>query len=84
MPEISRFYGIVIKMYFQKSEHNPPHIHAFYQDNIVAISIKDLTILSGGFPNTALRLVCEWIELHKEELLKIWNTQEFKEIEPLN
>ena len=45
MPEISRFYGIVIKMYFQKSEHNPPHIHAFYQDYIVAISINDLTIL---------------------------------------
>jgi len=84
MPEISRFYGIVIKMYFQKSEHNPPHIHAFYQDNVVAISISDLKILSGCFPNTALKLVSEWIELHKEELLKIWNTQEFKEIEPLN
>ena len=83
MPEISRFYGIVIKMYFQKSEHNPPHIHAFYQDYIVAISIKDLEVLSGGFPTTALKLVNEWINIHRDELLKIWATQEFKEIEPL-
>ena len=84
MPEISRFYGIVIKMYFQKSEHNPPHIHAFYQDYIVAIAINDMKILSGDFPVTALKLVKEWINLHKEELLKIWNTQVFKEIEPLD
>ena len=84
MPEISRFYGIVIKMYFQKSEHNPPHIHAFYQDFIVAISIKDLKVLSGGFPTIALNLVNEWIDIHKNELLKIWETQEFMEIEPLS
>ena len=84
MPEISRFYGIVIKMYFQRSEHNPPHIHAFYQDYIVAISINDLTILSGWFPTTALKLVNEWMTIHKEELLIIWNSQIFKEIEPLN
>ena len=84
MPEISRFYGIVIKMYFQKSEHNPPHIHAFYQDYIVAIAINDLRILSGDFPPTALKLVNEWIKIHKEELLKIWNTQVFNEIKPLD
>jgi len=84
MPEISRFYGIVIKMYFQKTEHNPPHIHAFYQDSVIAIAINDLKILSGDIPTTALKLIKEWINLHKEELLKIWKTQEFKTIEPLD
>lgn len=83
MPEISRFYGIVIKMYFRKSEHNPPHIHAIYQDYIAAISIKEMKIISGDIPNTALKLVNEWIKIHRDELLKIWDTQEFNEIEPL-
>lgn len=83
MPEISRFYGIVIKMYFRKTEHNPPHIHAIYQDYIAAISIKEMKIISGDIPNTALKLVNEWIKIHRDELLKIWDTQEFNEIEPL-
>lgn len=83
MPEISRFYGIVIKMYFLSSEHNPPHIHAIYNEDAIAISIEDCSILSGDLPPNAKRLVIEWIQIHKNELLEIWSKQEFREIEPL-
>ena len=84
MPEISRFYGIVIKMYFLASEHNPPHIHAIYNKNIAVIDIQTLEIIEGELPKRALRLVKEWILIHKNEIKNIWKTQQFKKIEPLN
>lgn len=84
MPVISRFYGIIIKMYFQQSEHNPPHIHAVYGEYIGAIDINTLKMLEGDLPNKALSLVAEWVALHREELLKIWDTQEFLTLPPLN
>lgn len=84
MPEISRFYGITIKMYFISGEHNPPHIHAFYNKNVAIIDIQTLKIIEGKLPIRALRLVKEWIYLHKNEIKEIWNTQKFKKIEPLN
>lgn len=59
MPVISRFYGIIIKMYFQQSKHNPPHIHAIYGEFIGVISIIDFQILEGNLPNKALALVLE-------------------------
>ena len=83
MPVISRFYGIIIKMYFQQSEHNPPHIHAIYSEFIGVISIIDFQILEGDLPNKALALVLEWLSIHKEELLIMWNTQNFKQLTPL-
>lgn len=83
MPEISRFYGIVIRMYFLSSEHNPPHIHAIYNKYIIAISLIDNQVLSGDIPPNAKKLVIEWINIHRDELLNMWQTQEFKEIEPL-
>lgn len=83
MPVLSRFYGIIIRMYFQQSEHNPPHFHAIYGDNVAAVSIKDGKILDGYLPKKALEMVLEWNELHKNELLKIWETQEFIELSPL-
>ena len=85
MPEISRFYGILIKMYF--NEHNPPHFHAEYQDYKVTISIKE-GIVEGQMPKRALKLIFEWLEIHKEALLENWNSIEktgsFSKIEPLN
>lgn len=78
MPVISRFYGIIIKMYFQQSKHNPPRIHAIYGEFIGVISIIDFQILEGNLPNKALALVLEWLFIHKEELLIMWNTQKFK------
>ena len=84
MPEISRFYGIVIKMYFLASEHNPPHIHAIYNRNVAVIDISSLEVIEGKIPKRALSLVKEWISIHKNEIEEIWNTQNFKKINPLN
>lgn len=84
MPEISRFYGIIIKMYFLASEHNPPHIHAIYNKNIAIIDIQTLEVIEGEIPKRALRLVKEWVFIHKKEIKNIWETQQFKKIEPLN
>jgi hypothetical protein len=69
MPEISRFLGIVITMFY--NDHGPPHFHAIYGDNAVTISIRDETV-NGEFPKRALRLVTEWCNLHKDELLENW------------
>jgi len=84
MPEISRFYGIIIKMYFLASEHNPPHIHAIYNKSIAVIDIQTLEVIEGEIPKRALRLVKEWVFIHKNEIKDIWETQQFKKIEPLN
>ena len=83
MPILSNFYGILIKMYFQQSEHNPPHIHAIYGEYMGAIDIKTGELLEGDLPPRALMLVKEWLEVNRDELLKIWNTQNFKKIPPL-
>ena len=83
MPVLSRFYGIVIRMYFMQSEHNPPHIHALYNDDVAAINIITGEVIEGALPPKALAMVKEWIELHKNELKEIWETQDFKTIPPL-
>ena len=85
MPTLSRFYGIIIRMYFLPKEHNPPHIHVIYQDESFSLSINDLIIIDGNLnpPSRVLSMVKEWVNLHKEELLKMWETQEIHEIEPL-
>lgn len=85
MPEISRFFGIVIKMYFD--DHNPPHFHAEYADYCAAICIKNFTILDGYLPPKAHSLVTEWASLYQKELLKNWDnlkeSHSFKKIKPL-
>lgn len=83
MPVLSRFYGIIIRMYFQQAEHNPPHIHAIYGDNVAAIEIQDGGILEGDLPPKALAMVREWVEIHKGDLMQMWETQEFKKLPPL-
>lgn len=70
MPEISRFFGIVITMYF--ADHEPPHFHARYGDRRMRVAIDDARILSGDFPKRARELVLEWLELHRDELLVDW------------
>jgi hypothetical protein len=85
MPEISRFLGIVIAMYY--NEHNPPHFHARYGHFKIEIAIKTLTILAGKLPPKAMGLVMEWATLHQDELMVDWNlardNAELKHIEPL-
>ena len=83
MPVLSRFYGIVIRMYFLQSEHNPPHIHAIYNEDVAAIDFMTGEVLEGHLPNKALLMVLEWIDIHRDELKEIWETQDFKQISPL-
>jgi hypothetical protein len=87
MPTLSMFFGIIIRMYFAPKEHNPPHIHAYYQDLKTIIDIETCEILEGQLPPRQLRLVFAWIEIHKEELLANWklcqNGEKPFAIEPL-
>ena len=63
MPVLSRFYGIIIRMYFQQAEHNPPHIHALYGEDMAAIDIQTGKVLEGHLPPRALAMVREWAAL---------------------
>ena len=83
MPVLSRFYGIVIRMYFQQAEHNPPHIHALYGDDMAAVDIQTGKIIEGYLPPKALAMVREWIGIHETELLEMWETQDFISLSPL-
>ena len=83
MPVISRFYGIIIRMYFQQAEHNPPHIHALYGEDMAAVDIRTGEVIEGHLPPKALSMVREWINLHQKHLLQMWETQEFKQLSPL-
>lgn len=83
MPVLARFYGIVIKMYFLQGEHNPPHIHAIYNDDVAAVDYMTGDVLEGYLPSKALKMVREWIEINRNELQIIWETQEFKKLPPL-
>jgi hypothetical protein len=81
MPEISRFLGIIISMYFD--EHNPPHFHVRYNEYRASMKIMDLNILAGEMPARVRGLVVEWAEMHQDELQRMWETKEFHHIEPL-
>ncbi len=83
MPIIARFYGLIIKMYFQQSEHNPPHFHVIYGEYMGAIDIQTLNMIEGDLPQKAQALVKEWAAKHQDKLLHIWNTQEFVKLPPL-
>ena len=69
MPQISFFYGIVILMNF--ADHAPAHFHAWYGDFKVIVSIKD-GVVKGEMPGRALKMILEWLEIHREELLSNW------------
>ena len=71
MPEICRFYGIVIRMY--PREHGIPHFHAQYGENIASVMIHNPRRMRGRLPLRAQRLVVEWTLLYQEELLEAWN-----------
>lgn len=85
MPEISRFFGIVIQMYFD--EHLPPHFHALYNGEEAQIGIDPILVLNGQLPARAVSLVIEWAALHQRELLDDWNLarqdQKPRKIQPL-
>jgi len=86
MPEVSRFFGIVIKMFF--SDHQPAHFHAIYGEYEVLIEIETLSVFRGALPRRALALVLEWAALHTLELREDWRRsragQALYEIDPLD
>ncbi len=71
MPEISRFFGLVIRMYF--NDHLPPHFHAEYSEHVAEITIDTLEVIKGELPRRALALVLEWAALHRNELRQDWD-----------
>lgn len=85
MPEICRFYGIIVAMYYD--EHNPPHFHARYGEESIVININTLSILEGDIGSRTLGLIIEWASQHKQELLEDWElarkNQPLKKVSPL-
>jgi hypothetical protein len=81
MPEIVRFYGIIIKLFF--ADHPPPHFHAIYGEHVGLFNIDTLEMIEGDLPGRAKRLVVEWAGLYKKELKDMWNRQEFRKLPPL-
>ena len=70
MPEVSRFFGIVIRFFF--NDHDPPHFHAVYGEYEALIEIETLSVYRGEIPRRALALVLEWAALHRDELRRDW------------
>ena len=70
MPEVSRFFGIAIRFYY--NDHEPAHFHAVYGEHEALIEIDALVVLRGELPRRALALVFEWAALHREELRMNW------------
>jgi hypothetical protein len=71
MPTISRFYGILIQMYF--ADHAPPHFHALYAEFEALIDLQTFEVIRGGLPPRATALVREWAEQHRNELMRDWD-----------
>jgi hypothetical protein len=86
MPTISRFYGIAIYMY--AGDHLPPHFHAIYSGEEAVVEIGSGSVIKGGLPSRAQKLIREWTKQHKEELLKNFKESQkdvpvFEKIAPL-
>ena len=88
MPELSRFFGIIVRMYMEvETPHHRPHFHAYYQDNVAVYSLTPVDQIAGELPRRQRRLVEAWAELHEAELLAAWQSLQNGElpqaIEPL-
>jgi hypothetical protein len=82
MPEISRFFGISIAMFF--TDHPPPHFHVRYGDQKAMINIETLTVIGGKLSPRTLNLVLEWARMHQSELLQDWHlAQEPTDLKPI-
>jgi hypothetical protein len=77
MPEISRFFGVIIAMYY--NDHEPPHFHARYGEHKAVLVLETLRVLDGALPSRVLGLVLEWAATHREELLADWERARSKE-----
>lgn len=89
MPELARFFGIIIRMYFEaNAPHHRPHFHAYYQNEVAIYAIDEIELMAGSLPKRQSRLIEAWAEIHQEELLSDWdrlqNGQPPLPIDPLN
>ena len=83
MPEITRFYGIVIKMFFKPKEHDPSHIHALYGEYIGVFDINTHQMTDQDLPQKAQTLVKEWLDQYDSKLQEMWDTQKIEKLPPL-
>ena len=83
IPEICRFYGIVIKMFFKPKEHEPSHVHALYGEYVGVFDISSKKMLVGDMPTKAQELVMIWLEQYQDELQKMWDSQCLTRLPPL-
>ncbi len=85
MPELCRFYGIIIRMY--PTDHPPPHFHAEYGEYEALIAIADGEIIAGSLPTRAFHLVNDWANIHRDELAGLWEvarqSKPLRKLEPL-
>jgi len=74
MPEIARFFGIIIRMFAESgAPHHRPHFHAYYQDRVGVFAVDEIELIAGELPRRQQRLVEAWAELHQLDLLADWN-----------
>lgn len=74
MPELSRFFGIIIRMYMEAgATHHAPHFHAYYQDAVAVYGINPIELMSGELPQRQRRMVEAWAELHQDALIEDWS-----------
>jgi hypothetical protein len=71
MPELCRFYGIIVRMFY--GDHLPPHFHAIYQGGRISVNINTLKVIEGNMSRRAQSLVLEWAQLHRGELRQAWD-----------
>ncbi len=87
MPTLSMFFGIIVRMFYAPKEHNPPHIHVYFQQYTAVFSIPEGELTQGALPKKQTKLVVAWIEIHTEELMANWqlcqNGEKPFTIEPL-
>ena len=81
MPEICRFYGIVVFMFF--NDHNPAHFKVKYGEFEANVLVENGGLLNGDIPVSKLKLVQAWAEIHKDELMDMWLSKNFHKINPL-
>ena len=73
MPELARFFGIIIRMYAEAGgPHHRPHFHAYYQEEVAIYTIDSIDLIAGSLPRPQQRLVEAWAEIHREELVANW------------
>ena len=83
MPVISRFHGIVVRMYLRQKEHNPPHIHAVCGDYIGLFHFADGEMFEGDMPEKIQRMMKDFIVYYRERLLSMWTNQQFEMLPPI-